>query len=102
MKTLTAAQYVAFIERVQTIVQSHGKQMIGWDEIAPAELLPTTIVQHWRPDGAPTQAVAKGKVDHVARQPRLPRHEARHVDADRPALGRLYRRPDAYDWDPLP
>ena len=34
--------------------------MIGWDEIAPTNLLPTTLVQHWRPDGSPTAAVAKG------------------------------------------
>jgi hexosaminidase len=60
VKTLTPQQYVQFIERVQKIVQSHGKQMVGWDEIAPAALLPSTIVQHWRPDGAPTAAVSKG------------------------------------------
>jgi len=60
VKMLTPQQYVQFIERVQKIVQSHGKQMVGWDEIAPAALLPSTIVQHWRPDGAPTAAVSKG------------------------------------------
>jgi hypothetical protein len=41
------------------IVQSHGKQTIGWDEIAPAPLLPTTIVQHWRPRALPREAVEK-------------------------------------------
>jgi hexosaminidase len=60
VKTLTADQYRTFIERVQGIVQSRGKQMIGWDEIAPVNLLPTTLVQHWRPDGSPAAAVAKG------------------------------------------
>ncbi len=60
VKTLTPAQYIQFIERVQGIVQKHGKQMIGWDEIAPAKLLPTTIVQHWRPDGSPAAAVKQG------------------------------------------
>ena len=42
VKTLTPEQYAAFVERVQGIVQSHGKQMIGWDEIggdpAPARV----------------------------------------------------------------
>ena len=52
VKTLTPAQYNTFVERVQTIVQAHGKQMIGWDEIAAASLAPTSIVQHWRPDAA--------------------------------------------------
>jgi hexosaminidase len=42
-------EYVAFIERVQEIVRSHGKRMIGWDEIATTELAPESIVQLWRP-----------------------------------------------------
>jgi hexosaminidase len=60
VKTLKPDQYAAFVERVQSIVQSHGKQMIGWDEIAPTKLLPTSIVQHWRPKTTPAEAVAKG------------------------------------------
>jgi hexosaminidase len=47
-----------FIDDVVREIAS--KQMVGWDEIAPAALLPSTIVQHWRPDGAPTAAVSKG------------------------------------------
>ncbi|MGE5813704.1 MAG: beta-N-acetylhexosaminidase [Acidobacteriota bacterium] len=60
VKTLTPEQYVAFIERVQTIVHSHGKQMVGWDETARARLLPTSIVQYWRPDEPPGPAVQNG------------------------------------------
>jgi hexosaminidase len=60
VKTLKPDQYQQFIERVQQIVQKHGKQMIGWDEIAPTKLLPTSIVQHWRPEGSPAAAVAQG------------------------------------------
>ena len=60
VKTLTAAQYGGFIERVQGIVHAHGKQMIGWDEIAPTNLAPSSIVQHWRPKTTPAEATAKG------------------------------------------
>ncbi len=60
VKTLSPAQYVKFIERVQTIVRAHGKQMIGWDEIAPVRLAPDSIVQHWRPDGSLGSAVKQG------------------------------------------
>jgi len=60
VKTLTPEQYNAFVERVQQIVQSHGKQMVGWDEIAPTRLLPTSIVQLWRPKTTPAEVVAKG------------------------------------------
>jgi hexosaminidase len=52
VKTLTPDQYKRFVERVQTIVQSHGKQMVGWDEVSVATLLETSIVQHWRPDAS--------------------------------------------------
>jgi hexosaminidase len=60
VKTLSPAQYVKFIERVQTIVRAHGKQMIGWDEIAPVRLAPDSIVQHWRPDGSLGPAIKQG------------------------------------------
>ena len=59
---LTHAQYIAFVERVQAIVQAHGKRMIGWGEIAPARLDPATIVQHWRPDSAVLHTARGGKV----------------------------------------
>jgi hexosaminidase len=60
VKTLAPERYARFIERVQTIVQSHGKQVIGWDEIAAATLHPTSIVQHWQPKASPAPAAAKG------------------------------------------
>lgn len=49
VQTLDDEVYVAFIERVQDIVRSHGKRMIGWDEIADAGLEPGAMVQLWRP-----------------------------------------------------
>jgi len=54
VKTLTPDQYKRFIERVQGIVVKHGKQPIGWDEIAHATLEPSTIIQYWRPDASIT------------------------------------------------
>lgn len=40
--------YLYFINRVEKIVQNHGKQMIGWDEISQADLSPSSISQFWR------------------------------------------------------
>ena len=62
VERLTDAQYRAFIERVQTIVRSHGKRMIGWGEIAPAALVPETIVQHWKRDSSRVHAARGGSV----------------------------------------
>jgi hexosaminidase len=101
VETLTLDQYRSFMERAQEIVSVHGKQAIGWDEIAEAELLPTTIVQHWR---------------HHLPQPGLARsHRLILSPADRVYLDMKYddetdlglnwagnislRR--AYDWDPV-
>jgi hexosaminidase len=52
VKKLTQEQYDRFIERVQEIVEAHGKTTIGWDEIAHARLRPATVVQYWRPDAS--------------------------------------------------
>ena len=100
VKTLAPAQYSAFVERVQAIVHAHGKQMIGWDEIAAARLAPTSIVQHWRPDAAKPE---------LARAPKLILSPANRTyldmkyDADT-ALGLswagLIPLKTAYEWDP--
>ena len=99
---LTPQQYIAFIERAQSIVQANGKEMIGWDEIASAQLLKTTVVQHWRPDSPPAQAAAKGNriVMSLANRAYLDMqydpsspiglHWAAYIDV-----------PDAYNWDPV-
>jgi hexosaminidase len=99
---LPTERYIAFIERVQTIVQANGKEMIGWDEIAAARLLKTTVVQFWRPDGVPSQVAATGNrvVVSVANRAYLDMqydtsapiglHWAAYIDV-----------PDSYQWDPL-
>ncbi|MEM8565084.1 MAG: family 20 glycosylhydrolase [Bacteroidota bacterium] len=39
--------YIYFVDRVEKIVQKHGKQMIGWDEISNTNIDNTSIVQFW-------------------------------------------------------
>ncbi len=39
--------YIPFINRLQEIVVSHGKKVIGWDEIANAKLVENATVQFW-------------------------------------------------------
>ena len=56
--------YIQFIERVQDIVQKYGKVVVGWEEIARACLMPSTIVQFWTTNGQGVelarQAAAQG------------------------------------------
>lgn len=53
VKTLSAADYAAFIRRAAGIVQQYEKQPIGWDEIAlvdqTSEEGQKAIIQWWRP-----------------------------------------------------
>ena len=39
--------YIPFMNRVQSIVNALGKQVIGWDEIALSTLKPNSAVQYW-------------------------------------------------------
>lgn len=55
--------YIPFINRVQDIVLANGKKMIGWDEIAHADIKTNTIVQFWaRLENAQKGVTKKAKV----------------------------------------
>jgi hexosaminidase len=99
-----AADYVRFIRRVQQIVDSYGKRMIGWEEIGRAPLDPSTVLQHWNPPGRRTftaQAVARGS--KVIMSPAEHAYLDMKYDASTPIglswAGYTSVR-DAYVWDP--
>jgi len=100
VKTLTAQQYRAFVERVQTIVQAHGKAMIGWDEVAATALSPSSIVQHWRPEAAHAELA---RAPHLILSPGNRAYLDMKYDAGT-AIGLnwagLIPIRTAYDWDP--
>lgn len=52
--------YIPFMNRVQDIVKSHGKTVIGWDEIALSELRPGSIAQNWASAENATRAAGQG------------------------------------------
>lgn len=93
--------YVTFVNRVQPIVTKYGKKVIGWDEIANADLQPNTTVQFWA--DVPNTQLAVKKGARVIMSPakkayldmqydsttRLGLHWAAFIEVD-----------DAYDWDP--
>ena len=53
------ADYIAFVSRVQEIVRSHGKRMVGWEEVSQISLAADSVAQQWFNDGA-GRAVAQG------------------------------------------
>lgn len=52
--------YIAFVNRFKEIVKANGKKMIGWEEIAQADLDSTITVQHWHSQPYARMAAEKG------------------------------------------
>ena len=52
--------YIYFINKVEKIVQKHGKRMIGWDEVAIADVDSTSISQWWASEVNAKKAIEKG------------------------------------------
>lgn len=62
VQKMTKDEYRGFVERVEKIVTAAGPRMIGWGEIAPANIQPSTIVQHWAKDSAVLHAARGGQI----------------------------------------
>lgn len=62
VRGFSRAQYHGFIERVQDSVRATGKRMIGWGEIAQADLDTTTVSQVWIKDSSAVHARRGGSV----------------------------------------
>ncbi|RAW01077.1 beta-N-acetylhexosaminidase [Pseudochryseolinea flava] len=54
------ADYITFINRFKEIVNANGKIMIGWEEIAQADLDSTSIAQFWHSQDHANTAAEKG------------------------------------------
>ncbi len=93
--------YIPFINRVQQILRKHNKKMLGWDEIAHADIDTTTVVQWWAAPENARKAIEKGakvlaspaKKAYLDMQydstTQLGLHWAAYVEVD-----------SAYCWDP--
>jgi hexosaminidase len=98
---LSHADYTKFVTRTQDIVTRYGKQMVGWEEIARAQLKPTTIAQAWATDTVAAAAIQYGA--KVLMSPAKRTYLDMKYD-DNTELGlkwaALIEVRDAYDWDP--
>jgi len=52
--------YIFFVDRVKEIVKSHGKILLGWDEISHAALSEGDVAQYWASSENATRAMEKG------------------------------------------
>jgi len=101
---VSASNYRTFVNRVQKIVTNHGKTMIGWDQIAAADLSSGTVAQDW--DTTHTNARLATVSHHGVKLIMSP---ANHVYLDQKynkntALGLSWAGyvevDDAYGWNP--
>ena len=100
VQVLTAPQFTRFVERVQGIVNKHGKVMVGWEEVTKARLNPTTIAQQWKSDSV-TAALTYGSKLIMSPAPKayLDMKPTSSVELGLHWAGYVEMR-DAYDWDP--
>ncbi|WP_036379194.1 family 20 glycosylhydrolase [Muricauda sp. MAR_2010_75] len=54
------SDYIHFVEKVEKLVQKHGKQMIGWNEIAQANLDQSSVAQLWNESHSAIKAAENG------------------------------------------
>jgi hexosaminidase len=52
--------YIFFVNKVEKIVQKYGKRMIGWDEVAQADIDNSSIAQFWDSEKNAIEASRKG------------------------------------------
>jgi hexosaminidase len=94
--------YVSFVEHVCARVRAHGKQPVGWEEIAQTRLEPGTIVQHWKDPEHARAAARQGA--RVIMSPATRTYFDLKYDANTELgtewAGHVSVR-DAYEWDPV-
>ncbi len=52
--------YMYFVNRVEKIVRKYNKRMIGWDEVATADVDSSSIAQFWASEENANEAISKG------------------------------------------
>jgi hexosaminidase len=93
--------YLYFINRVREIVKSYGKQMIGWDEVAHANVDGDDVVQFWSKEKNALLGAQKGT--KVILSPS--KHAYLDIKYDSTTVtgltwAGLTDVPDAYNWNP--
>ncbi len=95
------ADYVTFVNRVEPIVQAHGKQMSGWEEITGADVGSSSVAQHWFDKPEAADAVEKGMkvVMSPAQKAYIDMKYDENTELGLSWAGFTSTR-DSYEWDP--
>ena len=94
-------EYIEFINKFYDIVKANGKKMIGWEEIAQANISGDIIAQHWASQKYAQLAVEKGGMVLMSPAKKV------YLDMQYDSTSKLglhwaayIEVKDAYDWEP--
>jgi hexosaminidase len=93
--------YIPFIEKAQDIVTKYGKRTMGWDEVAHAKLLPSSVAQYWAVVENAVMAIEQGA--QVLISPSKKAYLDMKYDTTTQigyTWAALIELDDAYNWDP--
>lgn len=94
--------YIYFVNRVEKIVQKYGKQMIGWDEVATADISSKSVTQWWNNKKNAQLGIDKGTklIVSLAQKAYL---DMRYDKDSKYGLGWAGEIPvdTAYNWSPI-
>jgi hexosaminidase len=92
-----------YVERLQKVLDPHGRRVIGWDEILQSDLPPHAVVMSWRGVEGAVEAAAKGHQTVLSPAPTLYLDHLQTTAADAPpGRGGVITVRDIYAFDPLP
>lgn len=93
-----------FVKRMSRFIASHGRRLVGWDEILDSELSPGTVVMSWRGvEGGKAGAAAGFDVVMAPHDKTYYDYRQSAVEADEPLAFRLCTTlDDVYAYDPVP
>ena len=98
-----AALQVYFTQRIGRFLQTHGRRLVGWDEILEPGLPPSSVVMSWRGIEGALNAAGKGFDTILSPWPTL-YFDNRQSDAadEPPGRGRVISVEDVYRFEPMP
>lgn len=98
-----AALQTYFTQRIARFLKSHGRQLVGWDEILEPGIPPGSTVMSWRGVEGALKAAKEGFDTVLSPWPAMYFDNLQRFSPDEPpGRGRLISLKDVYDFEPMP
>ncbi len=91
-----------FIRRVETLVNAHGKRLIGWSEIREGGLAPQAALMDWIGGGAESAGSGHDVVMTPTRYCYFDHYQSTNHNAEPRSIGGYLPLESVYQFDPVP